>query len=527
MSWSKKPLREDAVACLVLATLYFLRVWRALIVPARQYHLNVLPGPLDFVVLAVNVLGFAILMFACLAAARRWMGERIESAIVFIYLALLLVMAARAYDADIFWTNRMRAVPLVLLGSGLMVIWRAPALMRRTFQFAGLILLPAVVVITVRSAESLLVKPVQSSASDLGRTEHYRQAARTAWIVFDMFDYDLAFDHRQPDVLLPEFDGLRAESYFARNAASPNQWTLGAIPAMTMGKVVTKATPVSSDDLLVTIDGSQEVSWKSQATIFSEARNAGMTIGVVGWYHPYCRLFGSMLSSCEWVGFPNKLDDRVLTPRSIEEAITEVVVDDLVGPDGPYTVEKLLKIAENQRRRYIGTYQHTLDAATRALTNPELDLVMIHFPVPHTPGIYDRSTQQLSSEKGDYLDNLVLADRTLGTFRRAMEHAGLWETTNILITSDHGFRSAGPPEWKHDFTPFHVPFFLRLGGREQHIEDDFSFNTIVVRDLLLALLKKEIVTTEQARDWLHQNYPPHPLPDGTKLTWQSGTQLRN
>ena len=31
----------------------------------------------------------------------------------------------------------------------------------------------------------------------------------------------------------------------------------------------------------------------------AEAHDAGMAIGVVGWYHPYCRLFISFLSSCE------------------------------------------------------------------------------------------------------------------------------------------------------------------------------------------------------------------------------------
>ncbi len=506
MSWLRKTFDQDAVACLVVAALYFLRVWRVLLVPARQYHLKTLPGPLDFLVLGANILVLAILMRATLGAALRWSGHRTAGAIVLAYLILLFVLATSAYDTDIPWPNRTRALAFALVGGGLIAVWRSSAFMLRMFRFVGLMLLPAILVLAFRSAESLLVRPVPYLSSHMERAEHYPHAARTAWIIFDMLDYDLAFDHRHHDVPLPEFDRLRTQSYFGLNVASPAIWTQNAIPAMTIGKVVTRAVPVSTGDLLLTIEGSEEVSWKSGPTIFSEARDAGMAIGVVGWYHPYCRLFASLLSSCEWVGFPDKFDDRNLTPWSIEEAITEVVMDDLMGQDRPYTVERLLKTDENRRQRYIVSYRRILDSTIHALTNPELDLVMIHFPIPHGPAIFDRSTQQLSSEKGDYQDNLALADRALGTLRRAMEQAGLWETTNVLVTSDHGFRSAGPPEWKHNFTPFHVPFFLRMAGRPQHIEDDYRFSTTVVRSLLLALLKKEIVTSEEAREWLHQSH---------------------
>jgi len=43
--------------------------------------------------------------------------------------------------------------------------------------------------------------------------------------IFDMLDYGLLFDQQAQNVHVPEFDKLRNESYFARNAMSPNQWT--------------------------------------------------------------------------------------------------------------------------------------------------------------------------------------------------------------------------------------------------------------------------------------------------------------
>jgi len=43
-----KTSDNDALTCLALANLYLLNVWRTLIVPSEQYHLMILPRPLDF-----------------------------------------------------------------------------------------------------------------------------------------------------------------------------------------------------------------------------------------------------------------------------------------------------------------------------------------------------------------------------------------------------------------------------------------------------------------------------------------------
>ena len=507
MSWRRKNFDKDLLACLASANLYLLNVWRTLISPARHYQLMVVPGPLDFGVAMANILGIALLMYGILGIARRWMGERATSSVVLIYLSLLFTLVIKAYDLDDFWPNRIKALMVTIIASGLLVIWKSPGTMPKLFRAIGLLLLPCLAVTALDSAEAVLMRPVESGSAlsaPFDKGHHSANPARSAWIIFDMLDYDLLFDHRAPDVPVPEFERLRRESLFARNAASPALFTKEAIPAMTTGKLVTDALPISADDLLLTIEGSpQKLHWKFLPTIFSEARDFGMSVGMVGWYHPYCRLFNAMLSSCEWTPIPEKLKDRDITAWGIERAMAEVITEDLVGP-GPNIVQSVLKKEERGRGKYIDSYQHLLGAAKKALTNPALDLVVVHLSVPHTPPIFDRYSQRFSTEKGDYLDNLVLADRTLGILRHDMENAGLWESTNILVTADHGFRSTGPSDWNHRPTPLHVPFFLKMNGFQEHIEDDHPFNTIVVHDLLLALLKREVVTPGEARELLDQ-----------------------
>ena len=55
--------------------------------------------------------------------------------------------------------------------------------------------------------------------------------------------------------------------------------------------------------------------------------------------------------------------------------------------------------------------------AGELLRDQRIRFAFLHMPIPHPPGIYDRTTHQLSSH-GDYLDNLVLADETLGALMK-------------------------------------------------------------------------------------------------------------
>ena len=507
MLWQKRTSGRDQLACLAAANLYFLDVWRTLISPARQYHLKNLPTPFDFTLVVANILATALVMYVVLAAARRWMGRRGVDAVAVAYVSLLFVGVVKAYRWDEVWPNRTFAITAAIAGFGLLAIWIRPELMAKTFRSLGVLLLPCLAVTGWHYGESVFLRHVESGSAVSRSVEaqnHQANANRTALIIFDMLDYDLVFDHRMPGLNLPNFDRLRSESYFARNAASPNLMTMEAIPSITTGKIITNAQPVSTDDALLTVAGSsRKISWKLQPTIFSEARNAGMTVGVTGWYHPYCRLFGAMLSSCEWVALPEKLWAREMTAGDIERGIADVVVGDFAGPNVQKAVLKSDVLA---RRKYIEAYQRVLEATEDLLTNRSLDLAVVHMPIPHTPYIYDRSTQQLTTADGNYLDNLALADRTLGILRRKMEEAGTWETTNVVVTADHGFRIAGPPEWKHNPTPLHVPFILKMAGPPQHLEDDHHFSTILIHDLLLSLLKRDVQTLEEVRAFLDQGF---------------------
>jgi membrane-anchored protein YejM (alkaline phosphatase superfamily) len=84
-------------------------------------------------------------------------------------------------------------------------------------------------------------------------------------------------------------------------------------------------------------------------------------------------------------------------------------------------------------------------AHTQALVDdPQLSFVFLHLPVPHPPGIYDHQRHVVRSG-GNYLDNLVLADDTLGTLMEEISETASAGQTTIIVTSDHSWRI---PLWK-------------------------------------------------------------------------------
>lgn len=128
--------------------------------------------------------------------------------------------------------------------------------------------------------------------------------------------------------------------------------------------------------------------------------------------------------------------------------------------------------------------------------------MLAHFPTPRAPHINDRRTGQFTrknSTEQAYWDSLALADRTLGAMRAAMEKAGVRDSSIVLATSDHSNRT--PVIDKLDKR---VPFLLKPAGSKEGLEFGEAFNTVLAHDLMLAMLNGQVVTVQQAAEWLNQ-----------------------
>ena len=340
----------------------------------------------------------------------------------------------------------------------------------------------------------------QSSGSNAAEKPDIK--SRVIWIIFDELDYKVPFEIRPNEVKMPEFDRLRKESLFATYARSPDYETLQSIPSLITGRIVEKATPFSRDEMVLNFaDGSAKVKFSQTPTVFSKVKEMGGKSAVVGWYHSYCRVLAKDLSACHWEShdFRNDFESRSFS-QSIERDLR------ILFRSMPLAV-RFMKNFESDD--YIDRHERLVNATQEIIKNPEIDLALIHLPIPHPPYHFSRKQDKFVGS-GDYLDNLVLADKTLGEIRQHMEKNKLWDDSVVIISSDHQWRlnqlkltlTAKEIELTNGVEDKRIPFIIKLKNQTESIKYEDAFNTVITKDLVIRVLKGELSTAIDVRHWL-------------------------
>ncbi len=355
------------------------------------------------------------------------------------------------------------------------------------------------------------------------------RAPRLIWLVFDELDQRLVFERRPADLGLPELDRLRAESLYADHATQTAMFTAIALPSLLSGQVFTNVQAVDANTLNVVPEGStKSVPWRSESNIFKRARELGVNAELVGWHHPYCRVLGDQLTGC--FALPSSHSSAALAEEAhaTRDGVWRTVLDlyrrqlqnlaDMLHSSGEPGSERLkdVKIQQDQQ----GQYFQIRDRAYRAAADPQIGLLFVHFPTPHPFPIYNRREGNFNLRGPlDYFDNVALVDRTLGELRRAVQQAGLWDQTAVLITADHGLRPGawiGHLGWTQELdrltgreNPVRVPFILKLPGHSPGAVAEATFYNSLATDLGLAVLQGTVSTPDQAAAWLNEHATGH------------------
>jgi arylsulfatase A-like enzyme len=324
-------------------------------------------------------------------------------------------------------------------------------------------------------------------------------------------DQHVAFSNRPDTLSLPELDRLRGQALYGTNVYAPADSTPVSMPAFITGKLLSSTKLVNQSKLIITFaDSEKSVNWGSQPNLFSKAREAGFNTTLIGWYLPYCSLIGGSLTNCTWMDTESATLAECVSKQITDLACTVPIASKFVVANGLEAKKR------HERKKFMESYLGTLKEAEKAVSDPNFGLVLVHWPVPHPPGIYDRRKEEFDIDgKGSYLDNLQLVDQALGTLRRKMEEAGTWDGTSVLLTSDHWWRTGiwrPTDSWTDedaatvkDETDHRVPFLLKLAGQKDEVTYDPVFNNILLHDLILALLSSELSSPDKVADWLDQH----------------------
>lgn len=418
---------KRAVVCISLANLFFLDEWDRVATRWSDAALASPPNPtlgqfFGPVLLAVFVLAA---VFACVPA-RIWKW----------FLPIALLGPLNLFRINVLHLEHTVAIVFVLIFLIAMFWWRDKLVV------IPLLLAPLLPIQLAYNAWRFAHLPPASAYKDQPNAPLLPakpNAARVIWIIFDELDQSLVFDHRPASLQLPEFDRLRRESVYSDHVEAPGLYTLEAIPALLSGERVDHAQATGPGDLLLRRDG-KGVRWSLTRNIFDDLREAGNSSAVLGSELPYCRAIGGSLASCDW--FPSGTVEVALKrPTILDRAWYLLRTRPFTFPGLSATRFYRASLFDQETRREsrqaeAASFDKMRRRGAELAADTRFQLVYMHFPIPHLLGFYDRRKQAYSTEdSSSYLDNLALADRTLGEIRAAAP-----SDTMLLVTSDHPLR---------------------------------------------------------------------------------------
>jgi hypothetical protein len=339
---------------------------------------------------------------------------------------------------------------------------------------------------------------------------------RIIWIVFDELSYEQVYERRFPGLQLPAFDALAAEAAVFTHTIPAGIRTEKVLPSLLTGEPVDNIRP-SSNGKHLSIHNPRTGAWQpfdEHDTIFQDALNLNYSTAVVGWYNPYCRLLPDVLDHCFW-SYRTSANNTMVPRASLESNIVKPWMrffSDGLGYRFASLFVHIPNLDKLDSEEHLSDYMVLAEDADRILEDPSVGFALLHMPIPHTPGIYDRKTGQFTSTNSDYIDNLALTDKFLGHVRSELDKGGQWDTSTIVIMADHSWRTKlwkDASQWtkeeqiasrggQFDTRPFYV---VKLPGQRTGARIDAPFDALNTRKLFDALLSQKIRSKEDLRAW--------------------------
>lgn len=509
-----------------LASLLYLRVWFEFNYlqhrPEHQYFLGRPADALDYGVAALGVALLSLLLLPLAGALQRTSRPVLAAAASVLTLMLVgrvlylatglsetvpeIVWWKIQDEAGALWFSGGTIAALLVLGGLTLALPVSRHLLARSGPavYAGLTLLApfgmlmfAHAGINALQADDRAPAPPAMPAA-ASRAAGAPPGPRVIVAVFDELDYRLAFETPPRGLALNGLRRLRESSLFATQAFPPSNATAISMPAMLLGERLVNVQVDGWSGLNLHRDpaGSHDrtvVALRDADTLVQRASRAGARVGLIGWYHPYCRLFpmaADCLASTAY-GYATSYPGDTLLDR-LEAQLRQVVPG-----TPPFAALRFRNAAERFRRM---------------LADPSLGLVFAHFAVPHVPYIYDADLERITNADRmapappgavNYFANLLLVDRlvdeTLDTLKASCGECIL------VVTSDHWWRWSRHHDGRTDRR---VPFIVHRADQGGGRTLDKRFNNQSLAHLVAAMLRREVTTIDAAAAWIERHGRP-------------------
>jgi hypothetical protein len=398
----------------------------------------------------VDLLGLSILAMGFLVAVQ-YLPRTLQRTLNALFAGLMLwriwdiaVQMQTNQTITAYWSGlREQFLVAIILLSGVLALFlprisqpvvRAVGLLIAGFAFCALWMIPQLLHLM------LMRQPGEGAASiHLLPSSHSTSSRRIIWILYDELSYDQVFDHPASGMKLPNLDRLRSESVSFSNLTPAGFYTNRIIPSLFLGRRIDQIRSTVDGDLGYYDESQQRwVSFDPNATLFGLAQQNGWSSGADGWVNPYCRILAPVLNVCSWE--PSHILLFEGYGASEEKSI---LADAAVLPHA--VLMRLTNSRAIRENASIQGYRNVMGSTHALIEDEQIRFVFLHLPVPHPPGIYDRQRHMLRPG-GTYLDNLVLADDSLGTLLQEIDATPSAGQTTVIVSSDHSWRI---PIWRH------------------------------------------------------------------------------
>jgi hypothetical protein len=268
------------------------------------------------------------------------------------------------------------------------------------------------------------------------------------------------------------------------------------LPSLITGEPISRIRSSPSGQLFTHGPSGTWKNFDQHQTVFQDALDVGYNTGIAGWYNPYCRILPNVLDSCFWI-FSYADKNHISPSFSIRE--------NLMAP--------FRRDDRDQNRLHIEDFRKLSRAADSILQDSSLDFILLHMPVPHPYGIYNRTIGNFATEPTSYIDNLALADRYLAHVREILERSGEWDASAIIVMGDHSWRTQllwlKSEAWSHeDQLASHggqfddrPAYIVKLPHQHQPARIDSPFSAVKTRQLLDAIIKNQITSQQSLAAW--------------------------
>lgn len=512
MSWRStmfaKDLRRDLLVSLSIANLMFLKLWLKILPydPGSNFFKPF--SPLNtYLAAMLNVVLWGGLLFLLVRVSRK-RAALFPWIVLAVFLATSLTVCygvgvafiSYAKFVFLFGAHGARGFSVFCWFAGVLLVLllvRHRQRLARCYAVLPLIFAPYLLVTFGQSCLALwrlepaaqfhphAVTPPRALQNPLG--------TRVVWIIFDETDYRLCFGNRPSFLALPEFDRFRSTALFATRAYSPNDNTQTSLPSLLTGIPLERTVPVGARRLDLVHAGTRARSdFGGADSIFRQVKARGGSTALLGWFIPYGRTMRDLDLCRDYPRYNFYTSDRFSDVFLRQQR--EVVDMRFIPFNNTLLADNQMQIVTRMRA----------DVSSVVKEN-DASFMFLHYSLPHSPNIYDRHTGRLgfNRNKGTgYFDNVALADRCLGELRKSMEDKGVWDSSLVVISSDHHWRTN---TYDGRLDKQHVPFMVKFPHQARTLTFTGKFNTILTKEMILNVLDKKIESPEEAEKWLDRS----------------------